>query len=110
MASKPNPNLAKSSKAGPPFQPNFSKNKAWISLDSLVRNEPFQRVIATPRQKNFVRAIPSRSLRAGGAFMRRPVKIVRFSDFRKLNPAIMDWDWFFAIPPPKAIPSGRVML
>jgi hypothetical protein len=30
------------------LQPNFSKQKAWISFDFLVRNEPFQRVIATP--------------------------------------------------------------
>jgi hypothetical protein len=32
-------------------RPNFSKEKAWISLDSLVRNEPFQWVIVTPRAK-----------------------------------------------------------
>jgi len=70
----------------------------------------FRGLSRPPGKKIFARPIPSRSLRAGGAFMRRPVKIVRFSDFRKLNPAIMDWDWFFAIPPPKAIPSGRVML
>jgi hypothetical protein len=33
------------------IQPNFSKERAWISLDSLVRNEPFQWVIATPWAK-----------------------------------------------------------
>jgi hypothetical protein len=32
----------------PQLQPNFSKEKALISLDSLVRNEPFQRVALTP--------------------------------------------------------------
>jgi hypothetical protein len=32
----------------PKRPPNFSKKKAWISLDSLVRNEPFQWVTLTP--------------------------------------------------------------
>jgi hypothetical protein len=45
---------SKSIKA-PPSQPkvgpNFSKEKAWISLEFLVRNEPFQWVVATPRAK-----------------------------------------------------------
>jgi hypothetical protein len=46
----------------PTFQPNFSKNKAWISLDSLVRNEPFQGVIATPPAKKslFAPSLPVR--------------------------------------------------
>jgi hypothetical protein len=34
------------------LQPNFSKENALISLDSLVRNEPFQSVVVTPRAKN----------------------------------------------------------
>jgi len=33
------------------LQPNFSKEKAWISFDFLVRNELFQRAIATPPGK-----------------------------------------------------------
>jgi hypothetical protein len=47
---------AKSIKAGPrlnQIQPNFSKKKAWNSLDSLVRNQPFQSVVATPWAKKF---------------------------------------------------------
>jgi hypothetical protein len=32
-------------------QPRQSKEKVWISLDSLVRNEPFQWVIVTPWAK-----------------------------------------------------------
>jgi hypothetical protein len=28
--------------------PNFAKEKAWISFDFLVRNEPFQPLIVTP--------------------------------------------------------------
>jgi len=32
----------------PKLRPNFSKEKAWISLDSLRRNERFQPVTPTP--------------------------------------------------------------
>jgi hypothetical protein len=42
----------------PKLQPNFSKKKAWIPLDFLVRNEPFQAVIVTPWLKNFLRSLP----------------------------------------------------
>jgi hypothetical protein len=46
--SKPIPNWSKPSKAGPRSGEIFSKEKAWISLDWLVRNEPFQDVALTP--------------------------------------------------------------
>jgi hypothetical protein len=40
---------------------NPSKKKAWISLDSLVRIEPFQWVAPTPRAKKFFsRSFPGR--------------------------------------------------
>jgi hypothetical protein len=45
---QPNPNLAKPSQASPSSGQIRSKEKAWISLDSLGGNEPFQRVIVTP--------------------------------------------------------------
>src|SRR5271167_118915 len=48
--SKPNPNLAKSSQTKP-IKENQRK-KTWISLDSLVRIEPFQCVAPTPKAKN----------------------------------------------------------
>jgi hypothetical protein len=32
--------------------PSTSKKKAWIPLDFLVGNEPFQAVIVTPSGKN----------------------------------------------------------
>ena len=58
----------KSSKAGPNRsrpQPNFPKEKALISLDSLVGNERFQRVIATPGAEQVLpgqeRLCPNRS-------------------------------------------------
>jgi hypothetical protein len=37
----------------PKLQPNFSKEKAWISLDLLVGNEPFQWVVVTPWAKKY---------------------------------------------------------
>jgi hypothetical protein len=38
-----------------------SKKKAWISLDSLVRIEPFQWVAATPgRENSFLLSFPRR--------------------------------------------------
>jgi hypothetical protein len=49
------PNQAKPAQA---LQSNFSKKKAWIPLDFLVRNEPFQAVIVTPWLKNFLRSLP----------------------------------------------------
>jgi hypothetical protein len=45
------------------FQPNFSKEKAWISLDFRVRNEPFQRVIVThPDKKVFADCVSQLNL------------------------------------------------
>jgi hypothetical protein len=45
---------SKSSQAGPNWakpRPNFSKEKGWICLDFLVRNEPFSRRCADPLGK-----------------------------------------------------------
>src|SRR5271163_1144263 len=53
--SKSTPNSSKSSQARPRLGQRESKKKAWISLDSLVRNEPFQGVALTPwGKKSFV--------------------------------------------------------
>jgi len=38
----------KAEQSQPKLEPNFSKKKALISLDSLVGFEPFQWVIVTP--------------------------------------------------------------
>ena len=51
--SKPNRNLAKSSQASAKPEQRKSKEKALISLDSLVGIEPFQWVAPTPRPENF---------------------------------------------------------
>jgi hypothetical protein len=42
---------AQPSRAKP--EPNFSKERALISLEFLVRNEPFQPLIVTPWAKKF---------------------------------------------------------
>jgi hypothetical protein len=52
---------------------NQSKKKAWISLDSLVRIEPFQGVTPTPGAKKIF--LPFLALQAAlrqGALERRP--------------------------------------
>jgi hypothetical protein len=53
--SKLAPNLSKSSKAQPSLDPNKSKKKALISLDSLGDFEPFQWLAATPWGKKIFR-------------------------------------------------------
>jgi hypothetical protein len=83
----------------------FAKKKALISLDWLRRFEPFQRVIVTPRGKEFS-SLPFSAL----AFRNRELRLAISSIYpgflifaRKcrysVNPA-----------PLKAIPSRRVML
>jgi len=46
---KANPKFFKIQPSQPKLQPNIYKEKAWISLDFLVRNEPFQQVAPTPQ-------------------------------------------------------------
>src|SRR5271155_6263270 len=54
------PKLFKIQQSPPTPGQRKSKKKAWISLDSLVRIEPFQRVIVTPwRKKSNLSSIPS---------------------------------------------------
>jgi hypothetical protein len=42
------PNLSKSSQASPSASQILPKKKAWISLDRLGGNEPFEEVAPTP--------------------------------------------------------------
>jgi hypothetical protein len=44
----------KAQQSQPKLSPNISKKKAWISFDSLVGFEPFQRVVATPWAKKYL--------------------------------------------------------
>jgi hypothetical protein len=70
----------------PKLKPNFSKEKAWISLDFLVRNEPFQAVIVTPRaKKSFFAPLPAIGLPTMAGPIRRPIQAIILSDFRKQN-------------------------
>jgi hypothetical protein len=48
LLSKPRLNLAKRGKAPTKSIKDNQRKKAWISLDSLVRIEPFQGVALTP--------------------------------------------------------------
>jgi hypothetical protein len=50
---KSTPNLAKPGQASPSASQIFPRENPWISLDSLVRIEPFQRVTLTPQGKKF---------------------------------------------------------
>jgi hypothetical protein len=57
-----------------------SKQKAWISLDSLGGNEPFQGVIVTPWAKNLYRLHSSQLASLSHAFVpKHPPKVTRIS-------------------------------
>jgi hypothetical protein len=63
-----------------------SKKKAWISLDSLVRIEPFQWVIATPHGKNSLLApFPPLAFAPAMISTGRQGQATTTSDFRKGN-------------------------
>jgi hypothetical protein len=68
-----------------------SKKKAWISLDSLGGNEPFQRVIVTPRAKNLSRL---HSLAIGleqlALSLPAAARVTRTSNFHKQNASAYD--------------------
>src|SRR5271155_5220571 len=90
LASDPNqPKLFKIQPSPATPSQRISKKKAWFSLDSLVRIEPFQRVIVTPRAKNLTSApSPCDWPRPNRAFApEHAPKITRASDFRKQDPS-----------------------
>jgi hypothetical protein len=51
--------LSQIQQSQPKKKPNFSKEKALISFDFLVRFEPFQRVVVTPPPKKFFLGRPA---------------------------------------------------
>jgi hypothetical protein len=68
-----------------------SKEKAWISLDSLVRIEPFQGVALTPQGKKlFPAPFPAAALHTEGGFIPDRGKVPRILIFRKDNSTIRD--------------------
>jgi hypothetical protein len=62
--SKRNPNFSKPGQVRPSSRQVFPSKKIWISLDFLVRNEPFQGIVATPQdKKSFFRSFPAIAFR-----------------------------------------------
>ncbi|MGB3582068.1 MAG: hypothetical protein WBA40_13300 [Roseiarcus sp.] len=80
-----NSKFIKAEQSQPKPRPNFSKKKAWISLDFLVGNEPFQRIMLTPwGKKVFSRSFPRRwPARPWTRFDAVPNHDAMASDFRK---------------------------
>jgi hypothetical protein len=93
-----NSKFIKAEQSQPKPRPNFSKKKAWISLDFLVGNEPFQRVALTPRaEKVFSRSFPRRwPARPWTRFDQLPNDDAMASDFRKAKSRRGMRDRFFS--------------
>jgi hypothetical protein len=82
-----NPKFSQIHQNPPKSEQNKSKKKAWISFDSLVRFEPFQRVALTPwGKKVFLRPLgPPKPLALGAIPSNTPDPQSNFRTIHSLN-------------------------